>query len=143
MFNPSLSNELLQENRARLMAVLTTLAVRSVTINYVGGGDFGDVCDLEISPPELLTQLEQTNVVMRYVRGEWHDGKYHPSLADQTVPLQQALTDFTLDWLNSVQGGWENNDGGQGAVIINVHHNSCSLEHTEFYTETNDYVYSL
>lgn len=138
-----LSHAALQENRDRLMAALAGLGAESATIDYVGGGDSGEVSSLTVSPSDLRASLQQATVVMRCVRGEWRDGQYHHWPEDQSVPLAQALTDFTLDWINSEHGGWENNDGGQGSVTILVADNSFSQEHTEFYTESTCYDYSL
>lgn len=138
-----LSKDALHENRNRLIAALAELKAETVTIDYIGGGDSGDVSNLSVSQPDLLPQLEQAAVVLRCIRGEWRDCQYHHWPEDQPVPLRQALMDFTLDWVNSEHGGWENNDGGQGSVIIRVPDNTFSLEHTEFYTESTSYEYSL
>lgn len=141
--NHTLSTDALHENRERLLAALSALSIQTAVIDYSGGGDSGDVSELVVSPPEQMTQVTQATVILRCVRGEWRDGKYHPIVEDQPVLLRQALEDFTLDWVNATHGGWENNDGGQGTVTINVADNTFVLEHTEFYTESHSYEYAL
>lgn len=137
------STETLHENRDRLLAALAALNIQSAVIDYTGGGDSGDISEVSVSPPDLMTSLAQAAVALRCIRGEWRDGKYHPKVEDQSIPLRQALEDFTLDWVNATHGGWENNEGGQGTVVINVAENTFTLEHTEFYTESHCYEYAL
>lgn len=144
MFGSSLlSANALLENRHRLLAALRELEAQSATIDYSGGGDSGDISTVAVFPSERMDSLAQAMVVLRCVRGEWRDGHYQPIVEDRSVALSQALEDFTLEWVNSTHGGWENNDGGQGTVTIDVTENTFNLEHTEFYTESTGYEHSL
>ena len=138
-----LASEALHDNRVRLMTALATLQAQQVVVNYTGGGDSGDVAELGIMPPELLPQLDSETVAIRCLVGEWRDGQHHHQVVDKPLTLKAALQDFTLDWVNSTHGGWENNDGGQGTVTIDIAENTFDLEHTEFYTESNCYEHSL
>jgi hypothetical protein len=46
-------------------------------------------------------------------------------------------------WVDAHHSGWENNDGGSGTVTIHVAENNFQLEHTEYYTESSSYEYTL
>ena len=55
--------------------------------------------------------------------------------------MDDALRDFAMAWANAQHSGWENNDGGSGTVIIHVAENN--FQHTEYYTESSSYEYTL
>jgi hypothetical protein len=53
------------------------------------------------------------------------------------------VRDFAMRWVDSLYGGWENNDGACGTVTLNVTDNLIVLEHTAYYTESTSYEHSL
>ena len=130
-------------NRDRLLTALAGLGVRQVVVAYEGGGDSGDVSEVSVEPPELLPTLRTEMIELRCRIGEFQDGRYQYRMADQSMSLHRAVSDFTLDWVGDTHGGWENNEGGNGSVTIDVEAGTLRLEHTEYFTESQDYVHEL
>ena len=130
-------------NRDRLLAALAGIGVLRVVVAYDGGGDSGDVSEVSVEPPELLPRLRAETMALRCRMGEFRDGRYHYHTADHPMSLHRALADFTLDWVADTHNGWENNEGGNGSVTLDVVAGALKLEHTEYFTESQDYVHEL
>ena len=142
------SFEAVRANRQPLLTALAALAITQLVVRYEGGGDSGDVSELEIFP-ETLAQANIANtlkveqVTYHCLAGEYQDGEYRYFLQEQQSSIDSALRDFTLTWVDAHHGGWENNDGGSGTMTINVSEGTFRLEHTEYYTECSNYEYDL
>ena len=142
------SFEAVRANRQPLLTALAALAITQLVVRYEGGGDSGDVSELEIFP-ETLAQANIANtlkveqVTYHCLAGEYQDGEYRYFLQEQQSSIDSALRDFVLTWVDAHHGGWENNDGGSGTVTINVSEGTFRLEHTEYYTECSNYEYDL
>lgn len=142
------SFEAVRANRQPLLTALAALAITQLVVRYEGGGDSGDVSELEIFP-ETLAQANIANtlkveqVTYHCLAGEYQDGEYRYFLQEQQSSIDSALRDFTLTWVDAHHGGWENNDGGSGTMTINVSEGTFRLEHSEYYTECSNYEYDL
>ena len=142
------SFEAVRANRQPLLTALAALAITQLVVRYEGGGDSGDVSELEIFP-ETLAQANIANtlkveqVTYHCLAGDYQDGEYRYFLQEQQSSIDSALRDFTLTWVDAHHGGWENNDGGSGTVTINVTEGTFRLEHSEYYTECSNYEYDL
>ena len=142
------SFEAVHANRQPLLTALAALGITQLVVRYEGGGDSGDVSELEIFP-ELLAQANIANTLkveqLTYhcLAGEYQDGEYRYFLQEQQSSIDSALRDFVLTWVDAHHGGWENNDEGSGTVTINVTEGTFRLEHTEYYTECSNYEYDL
>lgn len=142
--NHALQAEAQQKNRDLLIAGLAALGVTRAMVNYSGGGDSGDTCEAEIFPEEMMPAVQAATVMFFQVTPTYYAfSKETPSLKEKEMPLQEALQEFAMIWVELHHGGWENNDGGSGTVNINVLENTCSLEHVEYYTESTRYEYDL
>ena len=142
------SFEAVRANRQPLLTALAALAITQLVVRYEGGGDSGDVSELEIFPESLAqaniaNTLKVEQLTYHCLAGEYQDGEYRYFLQEQQSSIDSALRDFTLTWVDAHHGGWENNDGGSGTVTINVTEGTFRLEHTEYYTECSNYEYDL
>jgi hypothetical protein len=137
------SLEAIHANRESLLAALIKLNITEVIIRYEGGGDSGDVTELEVKPDTVAPQLTTEQVSHHFVASEYRDREYHYHLEERLLSVNDALHDFALEWVDVHHSGWENNDGGSGAVTIQVTENRFQLEHTEYYTESCGYEYTL
>ncbi len=54
-----------------------------------------------------------------------------------SLPTPKALEEFVYDWLEMEHPGWENNDGADGTCSIDLSQGSFTLEHTDYYTESD------
>lgn len=130
-------------NRDRLLAALAVLGVHEVVVAYEGGGDSGDVSEVSVEPSELLAKLRTETVQLCCRIGELKDGHYQYHTADQSMSLYRAISNFTLDWVEDTHGGWEIDEGGNGFVTLDVVAGTLKLQHTEYFTESQDYVHEL
>ena len=142
------SFEAVRANRQPLLTALAALAITQLVVRYDGGGDSGDVSELEIFPDSLAqaniaNTLKVEQLTYHCLAGEYQDGEYRYFLQEQQSSIDSALRDFTLTWVDAHHGGWENNDGGSGTMTINVSEGTFRLEHTEYYTECSNYEYDL
>ena len=142
------SFEAVRANRQPLLTALAALAITQLVVRYEGGGDSGDVSELEIFPESLAqaniaNTLKVEQLTYHCLAGEYQDGEYRYFLQEQQSSIDSALRDFVLTWVDAHHGGWENNDEGSGTVTINVTEGTFRLEHTEYYTECSSYEYDL
>ena len=142
------SFEAVRANRQPLLTALAALAITQLVVRYEGGGDSGDVSELEVFPESLAqaniaNTLKVEQLTYHCLAGEYQDGEYRYFLQEQQSSIDSALRDFVLTWVDAHHGGWENNDGGSGTVTINVSEGTFRLEHTEYYTECSNYEYDL
>ena len=147
------SFEAVRANRQPLLTALTALGITELVVRYEGGGDSGDVCELDVFPAELantqiLETLKTQQLAYQCLAGEYRktdaqEAEYHYFLEEQQLSVHDALRDFTLTWVDAHHGGWENNDGGSGTVTINVAEGIFRLEHIEYYTESTGYEHEL
>ena len=142
------SFEAVRANRQPLLTALAALAITQLVVRYEGGGDSGDVSELEIFPESLAqaniaNTLKVEQLTYHCLAGEYQDGEYRYFLQEQQSSIDSALRDFVLTWVDAHHGGWENNDGGSGTMTINVTEGTFRLEHSEYYTECSNYEYDL
>lgn len=135
--------EALSANRQRLLDALNAVAITEVTVRYFGGGDEGDVSEVIVQPESCLPHLNTQRLVYCYARGEYREGACYYFLEDKEVLLDDALRDFVFTWVDTHHSGWENNEGGSGVMIIHVAEDDFLLEHSDYYTESRDFAYSL
>lgn len=131
-------------NRDILIQALKDQGIVIATVDYAGAGDSGDTCDLAVQPPELQDGLSAIKVKQHVIDVQYLGyGQRACAMRETEVTLDEALRDFAMRWVDSLYGGWENNDGACGTVTINVTDNLIVLEHTAYYTESASYEHSL
>lgn len=135
--------QVLVHNRNILRTALLELGVTEVVVEYSGGGDSGDVSDVSCKPGPLLDTLASRQIDIQRESGTFQGAEYVYQVKSSTCSIKVALQDFTLNWVSQDHSGWENNDGGSGAVRIDVLADRFSLNHTEYYQESTDYEYVL
>jgi len=140
----ALASQAQEKNREILIAALKAQGITIATVDYAGAGDSGDTCDLVVQPPELLTALSAIKIKQQVVDVQYLGyGQRACSMRETEVALDEAVRDFAMRWVDSLYGGWENDDGACGTVTINVHDDAIHLEHTTYYTESSSYEHSL
>ncbi len=140
----ALATQAQEQNREILMNALKAQGIQIATVDYAGAGDSGDTCDLAVQPPERLAVLGELKVKQHVVDVQYLGyGQRACSMRETEVALDEAVRDFAMRWVDSLYGGWENDDGACGTVTINVHDDAIHLEHTTYYTESSSYEHSL
>lgn len=140
----ALATQAQEKNREILIDALKAHGIIYANVDYSSAGDSGDTCDLAVQPPELLAGLTEIKVKQHVVDVQYLGyGQRACSMRETEVALDEAVRDFAMRWVDSLYGGWENDDGACGTVTINVHDNAIHLEHTTYYTESSSYEHSL
>jgi len=131
------------EHRDKLLNALEQLAITKAEISYTGGGDSGQVCEIETEPPfnkAALSQVHYTVLQPHYARDE--QGGFYALKAFE-LSLWDALESFALNAVSCKHRGWEINDGGDGVLTIDVTDRHIHLAHCEYYTEATHYEHEL
>jgi hypothetical protein len=125
-------------NRAAVMEKLKALGVSSVTVNYDGMGDSGQIEDVTFysssDPVEIMAGAD-----IRQTRVSWLDHHTYrwpqpePTVSDK--PLDEALEHLCYNYLEVHHDGWENNDGAEGEFAFDVAEGTVTLTHRERVTE--------
>ncbi|MFZ5697247.1 MAG: DUF6878 family protein [Pseudomonadota bacterium] len=140
----ALATQAQEKNREILIEFLKTHGITVATVDYAGAGDSGDTCDLAVQPPELLVGLGEIKVKQHVVDVQYLGyGQRACSMREKEVALDEAVRDFAMCWVDSLHGGWENDDGACGTVTINVTDNQIVLEHTAYYTESSVHEHAM
>lgn len=133
-------------NKQAIIEALKPHGIVKVTVEYYGGGDSGGTEDVRLELENGET-VSTPNVVMFYADARSRYNLETGSLEVETVTkkemaLSAALEDFAMHLVESHHAGWENNDGGRGTVTFHVNTNEITVEHEEYYTESNSYSYT-
>jgi len=110
-----------RHNRTAIVAVLATHGVATVTIEFNGYGDEGqiecpslfDADGKEIATPDITVDVLVDSV-----------GDEQPMC---TEALNAALKDFVYDTLGDLHGGWQDNEGAYGELTIDVAAGTATL----------------
>ncbi|MDP2229239.1 MAG: hypothetical protein Q8J78_17375 [Moraxellaceae bacterium] len=139
----SLATTALHHNRDALLNALRALHVTSAIIDYEGMGDSGDISTVAVTPSDCEHQLQTEKIAWQVVTRQCNDGAWESDISTRSLSVMQALHEFTLQWLELIHGGWENNDGARGTLTINAPDNQFQLEHESFYTESCHHAYEM
>jgi hypothetical protein len=67
---------------------------------------------------------------------QWEGGAWHSTVVLTDRPLDDALTDFAMDLVESHFGGWENNDGASGEVVFDATNGRVVIEHRAYFLDS-------
>jgi hypothetical protein len=125
-----------------VLPVLSRLEVQTVRVSFDGSGDEGAIEWIEYYP--AMTDALETAMV-EHPRGErrFDGGRWETVFRQTTQTIEEAIKELTYDYLEETDVDWYNNDGGYGALTIDVGRATVELEVntrvvdsvTEFYRE--------
>lgn len=136
-----------EKARNSLFSVLKNSGVKNVSIAYYGGGDSGDVEDMEVNFVEdldLIPNFDNTMISWPSFSTSYSNcgkRKYNVSMSDITV--SEALNRQVFILLEEHHGGWEINEGSSGTITIEVEDSSIVIEHNENYMEVIEHVTTI
>lgn len=128
----------IRKNRKTILAALQKIHAARVVVEYSGSGDSGAVERISIIDHEGK-EIGADPMVKTLVENGFYDPKkgFISKQEPVTVTLKQALENFCYDWIAECgNSGWENNDGADGTLTIDVGSGGFHLEHNSHYTET-------
>lgn len=97
------------EFRKELFDTLKMYGIVQVIINYSGAGDSGQTDDISIKPETRDEMLDE----------KMESGK----------TIREALDEFAWQGIEENEGGFYNNDGGDGQIIFDVNERTVKMEH--------------
>lgn len=125
--------------KAAIFAKLSRLKIASVDITYDGCGDGGCIETLTaFGADKRELTLPDKPVAIQLVSSTW-DTKttsYNKGLVKRTVPLREAIENWCYDLLEEHFAGWENNEGSDGTITINVLNKTVVMHHDENVMQT-------
>lgn len=147
------SCSILAANRDACLAAMAHVGAQFASVEYAGSGDSGEGVDVyayaDVDRRQLVAMpLLKPDVGMLVGLQRWETG--HPfgrlvvhGAVHKRMALQDALEllcDQAIDHFG--HAGFENNDGGRGAMSLSSSE-GLTLEHSDYYTESNDYIHTL
>jgi hypothetical protein len=97
------------EFRKELFDTLKMYGIVQVIIHYSGAGDSGQTDDISIKPEKRDEMLDE----------KMESGK----------TIREALDEFAWQGIEENEGGFYNNDGGDGQIIFDVKERTIKMEH--------------
>lgn len=145
------------ETKEKIIARLKSLNVTRCEVGYSGGGDSGSINTVTVFLKD--DDDGRTDVDELIAETETDESKIIINVTDRILgekrsSFQEEIESLCYDALDQVGADdWCNNDGGCGTMTIYVedgegmdqHHvaGSIRIEHSTYYTETNDSSFSL
>jgi hypothetical protein len=147
------SSSILAANRDACLAAMAHIGAQFASVEYAGSGDSGDGFEVFVSADvdrrqRLAKPLLRSKVGMLFALQRWEEGNPFGRLVVygtelKRMALQEALEslcDQAIDHFG--HAGFENNDGGRGVMSLSSSE-GLTLEHSDYYTDSNDYIHTL
>ena len=106
-------------NKIVVLDALSAAGITSVTVEFDGEGDSGQINGVHCEPETDITKIQVTTQ-----HADWNN----PAISEQTETLESAVESLCYGYLLFEHGGWENNDGAFGEFTIDVAARTIALE---------------
>lgn len=113
----------LKRAKDHLIPILKSLNIATVTIDYDGEGDSGQIENIacyDAATNDVASKLNETVTSA----GE-----------DKSQSLESAIEYFAWDFLSFYHAGFEDNDGGFGTITIDVAKGTARMEHNDRFVD--------
>ena len=126
-------------NKEILMDILEREGVKEVTLSFDGSGDDGSIDDCDLPGNVAKIKVEGCKV---------SDGTIYSAGESETrwktnCTVNDLLQSICYEALESLYGGWENNDGAYGSFILDVKKRKITFEFNERYVESKLYTHEF
>jgi hypothetical protein len=118
-----------EHNKPVVFGLLAEAGITSVTVEFDGESDSGQIESVIACAGELRVELPRTPVTLQ--KASWHS----ETLTATTEPLSEAIETLCYDCLQQKHGGWEINDGAFGTFAFDVAARTIELEFNGRYTD--------
>jgi hypothetical protein len=126
-----------EHNKPAVFDALVAAGITTVTVEFDGASDQGQIDSVIACAGELPVELPKTPVTLQHV--SWQDY----TLTARTEPLPEAIETLCYDYLEQEHGGWENNDGAFGSFAFDVAGRHIHLEFNGRFTSRLTYDYDF
>jgi hypothetical protein len=123
------ANEL---NKAAVFEALAAAGLTSVTVEFDGEGDSGQINGMAAHAGESPAELPSTSLKLQ--RAPQNGG----DLRTAEATLRDAIETLCYDYLTQCHDGWENNDGAYGTFEFDVPNRTVHLDIDERFTDTTN-----
>jgi hypothetical protein len=138
-----------ERNLRTALRKLREIGATAFVVEYDGCGDEGQIeySGIEGAAPDLEVRACAMRVCFWYVKtiapAETDPPVFRYRLARSMKRLTELATDALCDHMESLWGGWENNDGAFGTIRLEVDSAKVTLEHNSRYTDHETSVSEL
>jgi hypothetical protein len=126
-----------EHNKPVVFDILAGAEITTVTVEFNGEGDSGQIESVIACAGEARVELPKTPVTFQDV--SWNGD----TISDHTEPLPEAIETLCYAYLEQEHGGWENNDGAFGTFTFDVGKRTIELEFNGRYTDISTHNYSF
>jgi hypothetical protein len=128
------ANEL---NKTVLFDALAALGVTSITVDFDGEGDSGQINSVAAFINDQPFQLPTTALTIH------HSSWGSEDLMPRETRLEQAIEDVCYGYLEQTNGGWENNDGAYGEFTLSVATREIELDFNQRFSDSHHTSYTF
>ena len=131
------AEELLPANKSVLFDALAAAGITSVTVNFDGYGDSGQIEDIEAKTGDEIVELPDERIEI--ADPIWGSAE----IKRQTHTIREAIEHMAYAFLCQTHEGWENNDGAYGDFTFDVAERTIALDYNERYTSSENYTHEF
>jgi hypothetical protein len=124
-------------NKNAVFDALAAGGIKTVTVNFDGEGDSGQLEEVMAYSSEGPVQIDAISIKFRTTG--WGDSD--PVIRD--VPLTEAIEELCYDYLSQEHGGWQDNDGSYGEFTFHVGDSQIDLDFNARYTDSVHYSHTF
>lgn len=117
--------------KARLCKALKEQGIASVTIEYDGEGDSGQIGDIAARSSDNKPLDIEAPITLAI---------HKPKTPTRYASLSDALDDFAWTVLQFYHGGFQDNEGGFGTLTIHVSDGKVTIDHNNRFTDVENTV---
>lgn len=127
-------------NKEILFDILEAKGVESVTVTFDGGGDSGQIEDSDIPDEVAGILVEGAKISNGRV---WSPACGFTESYKNDPTVKEMVESFCYHALESLYGGWENNDGAFGEFRFLVKERVVAFDFNQRYTESELHEHEL
>jgi hypothetical protein len=133
----ALFDTLRPENQAAIFDALAAVGIVSLSVNFDGYGDSGQI--ESVTAINTDGEIDLPEVSIAYASPASADAD--DPVDRQQTPLAEAIEALCYDLLRQTNAGWENNDGAFGDFTLDVAARTISLDHNDRHTAIESYAH--
>jgi hypothetical protein len=124
-------------NKTVVFDALAAAGITSVTVEFDGEGDSGQIGAITAHASEALVPLPTNPVTLH--QSSW----YNDALPATEKPLSEAVETLCYDYLTQEHDGWENNDGAFGEFTFHVAERRIELDFNGRFSDSTLFSHSF
>lgn len=119
------------QNKTVLFDALARHGITTVTVEFDGYGDSGQIEDIAVTAGDQPAALPDETIPL--ARAEWDV----PGIVHVTHSVREAIETLVYDLLQQTHAGWENSDGAYGDITFDVTERTITLDYNERHMESD------